>query len=172
MLQRLWFLATILTLILLLNSCDILVNTDGVYIIDQEYITGTWYSEYEVLNPVDTSYKYYDVTIRIDKVTDRDDYTGAWDQKYNYAFAVGELLHLEILEDLPSGSKATTSKGFLWDPVTEYDEEMLYTYTSTLSGGGQWSATFEQTSSNPDSMRIQFGSKSYKGSKEKSINKH
>lgn len=172
MLQRLWILATSLTLLLLMNSCDWIVDPSNVFIIDQEYITGTWYSEYEVLNPADTSYKYYDVTIRIDKVTDRDDYPGAWDQQYNYSFNVGELLHLEILEDLPSGSSATTSKGFLWDPVTEYDEEMQYTYTSTLSGGGQWTATFEQTSADPDSLLIQFGSNSYKGSKIKSINKH
>jgi hypothetical protein len=163
----------VLLILLTLTGCDMLViDTEGVYIIDQEFITGTWYAEYEVLNAADTSYKYYTSTIIIDQVLDYDTYPGSDHLDYSYDFNVQKLLHLEIREETQSGSNATTSKGFCHDQETEYDETMRYTYTSSLTGGETWDISFTQTDSNPDSLLIQFGTSSYKAGRVKQTNKH
>jgi len=150
-----------LLLLTLFTGCNITdVSSD---IISQNFIVNTWYSEHETFNETDTSYKYHDVVITIEKVLDPDNYPGADDSKYNYSFQVGKLLHLEIKEQLVSGSMGTSYKGFLYDPVDNYEPTMSYTFSS--SGTTQ---TMRLTRTPQDSMVIQFGDKSYRASLVKS----
>ena len=172
MLRRIWFLAMCLTLILFINTgCDInITGTDDIFIIDQDFVTGTWYAEYEVLNPVDTSYKYYTTTITIDLVTDVDDYPGADD--YYYDFSIQKLLYLEIREETQSGSSGITSQGFCHQQQTEYDEDLTYKFTSSSGGGGSVPITFTQTHENPDSLKIQFSGNIYKAGKSAPVKRY
>lgn len=166
-----YLICVALLLLTMFTGCSNIADVESDNI-TQELLVNTWYSEFSTFNAADTSYKYYDVIITIEKVLNRDDYPGAYAEKLNYSYQVGKLLHMKVREQLVSGSMGIAYAGFLYDQVDNYDSTMSYTFSNTLTSSDDKPAYFTKINSTQDTLLIQFEGGYYKATLEKSNRQH